>query len=114
MLLACNGAFLRLAGGQPEVGGSSNFHIKTPSITKDGPATVSAAMPTFKQGDFAREFYLHHEDDPQTPIAYRRFRVHLPDGTVTEGVTDAKGKSQIFSRGDVAHLRIDVLGPDHE
>ncbi|MBR7976766.1 DUF2345 domain-containing protein [Burkholderia vietnamiensis] len=107
------GAFLKLSGGQPEVGGSGNFTIKTPSITKAGTETASAVMPSFPQNSFARKFYLHPEGDPDTPLGHHRFRVHLPDGNSTEGVTDAGGMSQLFNRNDIENLRIELLGPNH-
>ncbi|OJA64503.1 type VI secretion protein Vgr [Burkholderia ubonensis] len=107
------GAFFKLAGSQPEVGGGSNFTIKTPSITKAGAETASAAMPSFPQGSFARNFYLHPEGDPDSPLGHHRFRVHLPDGGTTDGITDASGMSQLFNRNDIENLRIEVLGPSH-
>ncbi|WP_250500263.1 type VI secretion system Vgr family protein [Caballeronia sp. GAWG1-5s-s] len=108
------GAFFKLAGSQPQVGGSSNFLVKTPSISKAGAETASAAMPSFASGSFARKFFLHPEDDPDTPLGHHRFRVHLPDGNTKEGVTDANGMSPLFERNDVENLKIEVLGASHE
>ncbi|WP_244829932.1 type VI secretion system Vgr family protein [Caballeronia sp. TF1N1] len=108
------GAFFKLSGSQPQVGGTSNFLVKTPSISKAGSETASAAMPSFASGSFARKFFLHPEGDPETPLGHHRFRVHLPDGSVTEGVTDANGTSQLFNRDDVENLSIEVLGASHE
>ena len=113
MLTCGGGAFYKLKGSQPQVGGNSNLLIKTPSITKASPESASSAMPKFEQGSFARKFYLHPDGDPDTPMAHHRFRVHLPDGTSTEGVTDASGTSQLFNRDDVENLRIELLGADH-
>lgn len=108
------GAYYKLSGSQPEVGGSSNFIIKTPSISKAGASSVSSAMPSFQQGSFARKFYLHPDGDPDTPLAGQRFRLHLPDGSTTEGVTDTSGMSSLFNRDDIENLRIEALGPKHD
>lgn len=108
------GAFYKVAGSTPEVGGNSNLTIRTPSISKAGAASVSGAMPSFQQGTFARQFFLHPEGDPNTPLGHQRFRVHLPDGSMSEGVTDAGGTSGLFNRDDIENLRIDVLGPSHD
>lgn len=107
------GAYYKVSGSTPEVGGSSNLAIKTPAIAKAGAASVSSAMSQFQQGSFGRQFFLHPEGDPQTPLANHRFRVHLPDGSTTEGITDASGMSSLFNRDDVENLRIDLLGASH-
>ncbi|WP_322028906.1 type VI secretion system tip protein VgrG [Paraburkholderia sp. J76] len=108
------GAYYKVAGSVPEVGGTSNLTVKTPSISKAGAASVSSAMPSFQQGSFARKFFLHPEGNPNTPISGQRFRLHFPDGTTTEGVTDDKGMSQLFDRNDIENLRIEPLGASHE
>ena len=107
------GAYYKLSGSQPEVGGTSNFVMKAPSLSKQGPASVSSAMPTFQQGDFSRNFFLHPEGDPDTPLGNHKFRVHLPDGSTQEGVTDVSGNSSLFSRSDIESLGITMLGPVH-
>jgi type VI secretion system secreted protein VgrG len=87
--------------------------MKTPSLSKQGPASVSGAMPQFQQTNFARKFFLHPEGDPDTPLSNHKFRVHLPDGTTQEGLTDASGNSSLFNRDDIENLRIEALGPSH-
>ncbi|SAK97685.1 Rhs element Vgr protein [Caballeronia fortuita] len=108
------GAFFKLADSQPQVGGSSNFLVKTPSISKAGAETAASVMPSFASGSFARKFFLHPEGDPDTPLGYHRFRVHLSDGSTADGVTDANGMSQLFNRDDVENLNIEVLGVTHD
>ena len=107
------GAYYKLSGSQPEVGGTSNFVMKTSSLSKQGPASVSSAMPQFQEGNFARKFFLHPEGDPDTPLGNHKFRVQLPDGSTQEGVTDASGNSSLFNRSDIESLGITILGPVH-
>ena len=107
------GAYYKVAGSVPEVGGTSNLTVKTPSISKAGAASVSSAMPSFQQSSFARKFFLHPEGDQETPLSGQRFRLHMPDGSTTEGLTDANGTSTLFNRADIENLRIEVLGASH-
>jgi len=104
------GAYYKVAGSSPEVGGNSNLLVKTPAMTKAAAASVSSAMPAFQQGSFARKFFLHPEGDAETPLSGQRFRLHFPDGSTTEGITDAGGTSSLFDRDDIENLRVEVLG----
>ncbi|EYF07213.1 hypothetical protein [Chondromyces apiculatus] len=41
------------------------------------------------------EIVLTTDDDPQRPVAFRRYRVELPDGSVREGRLDARGAARL-------------------
>lgn len=93
----------------------SRINISVDLHTGDAQKKVELPlMPSFQQGSFARKFYLHPDGDPDTPLAGQRFRLHLPDGSTTEGVTDTSGMSSLFNRDDIENLRIEALGPRHD
>jgi type VI secretion system secreted protein VgrG len=76
------GAYLQLKGDSPEIGGGGPMTIKTNGHHWNGPASKSAELPTFGEGDFARtprllratdgepvpDMELHVERDGLEPI----------------------------------------------
>jgi hypothetical protein len=82
-----------VADGGGAVENSDSGANKSNSTTKAEPK---------KEENHWLEIELMSEDDPKTPVAFAKYVVELPDGSVVEGYLDEKGKARIdgIKKGD--------------
>jgi type VI secretion system secreted protein VgrG len=91
------GAHTRHAASHPDVGPAS--------VTPQGSLNATAER-------FDQKLQLRWQGS-QTPIANRRYRLHLENGGVQEGVTDAQGYTQqLQSELSFARYRVELLPPE--
>ena len=90
LILACGGAYIKLSGGNIELGCPGNILLKCTNVQKMGAASLDIA-PVEMPGGFGGGFILtDHEGTPQPSTPYR---ITTADGDVLLGVTDEKGKT---------------------
>lgn len=94
LTLVCGGGYIKIQGGNVEIGGPGKLLVKNQGISKQGAASMQGVMKSFEAGSFDERFALLHPISKE-PIANRRFRLTLPDGSVQEGVTDSQGKTPL-------------------
>ena len=94
LVLICGGAYIKLKGGNVEIGGPGKLLIKNGGIVKQGSASMQSAMKSFEPENFDEKFALVHPLSGE-PIPNAKYRMTLPDGSVQEGVTDAAGKTAL-------------------
>lgn len=109
LLLMCGGAGIRIKNGVIEELGPTRIVQKTPSLVYQDGESVSQAMPSFKEGEFARRYALHASDDPEHVLKNQKFRVHRQDGSVMEGVTDEQGKSALLNMHELEKMAIEII-----
>ncbi|MNK64479.1 Phage-related baseplate assembly protein [compost metagenome] len=97
--LLCDGAYIRLAGGNIELGMPGAFTVKAASHELSGPAGSGAALPVFKSpdvtaGDYAGRFRLRKTDER----AFERYRYRIKAGgtLLMEGTTDQNGETEFI------------------
>jgi type VI secretion system secreted protein VgrG len=90
VLINAAGAYLSLKGGGPEIGGPGPMQIKTAGHHWDGPASKSAELPTFGEGNFARTPRLLRGSDGQ-PVENMTLSLKRDDGAPVQGTSDASG-----------------------
>ncbi|WP_307743449.1 type VI secretion system tip protein VgrG [uncultured Pantoea sp.] len=95
LTLICGGGYIKIKGGNVEIGGPGRLLIKNSGIRKAGSGSMQGVMKSFEQDNFDESFTLLHPVSGE-PIASQRFRLTLPDGSVQEGVTDAQGKTPLI------------------
>lgn len=92
VLINSGGAYISLKGGETEIGGPGALAVKTAGHHWNGPASRSAELPTFSDGDFGRAPRLVRgtDDEPAKDVT-----VHLArDGEAAlSGTTDASGEA---------------------
>ncbi len=107
--LTCGGAYIRLQGGNIEIGGPGRFVVKTKSHSFERPASMAGETPAFDRGEMDRRVQLVRRGDggflPDT-----RYRVTRADGSVVEGVSDAQGRTSIAQSDHFERLNIEILG----
>lgn len=92
VLINSGGAYVSLKGGETEIGGPGALSVKTAGHHWNGPASRSAELPTFSDGDFGRAPLLLRGTDNE-PV--KDATVHLTrDGEAPlTGTTDAAGEA---------------------
>lgn len=90
LILTCGGAYIKLSGGNIELGCPGNILLKCTNVQKMGAASLNIA-PVEMPGGFGGGFILtDHEGTPQPSTPYR---ITTADGDILQGVTDEKGKT---------------------
>jgi type VI secretion system secreted protein VgrG len=117
LLVAADGSFLKLGDGPPVLGSKAPLRFHAPDYTLDGPESMAAQFPDFGAGGADQKLELRYprgvaDDDGAEPLGAlvkdMKMRVALSDGTSLEGVSDAKGKSELMAR-DAMHMAEIVL-----
>lgn len=90
-LMTEGGAYLKLSGGNVELGGPGTLTVKTSAHHWNGPASMKGELPTFSEGDLGRTPRLVSPFDG-APVEGVKVDVKAEDGSVLSGVTDADGK----------------------
>lgn len=92
--LMSGNAGIRIANGCVDVYGPTRVHLHTGAFDVPGPGSISDALPTFESGDVGRKFRLISPLDNQ-PVANVPYRITKADGTVANGISNARGETQL-------------------
>ncbi|WP_227729117.1 type VI secretion system Vgr family protein [Yersinia proxima] len=90
LILACGGAYIKLSGGNIELGCPGNILLKCTNVQKMGAASLDIA-PVEMPGGFGGGFIL--TDDNGIPQPSTPYRITTAEGDVLQGVTDDEGKT---------------------
>jgi len=90
LVLACGGAYIKLSGGNIELGCPGNILLKCTNVQKMGAASLDIA-PVKMPGGFGGGFIL--TDDKGIPQPSTPYRITTAEGDVLQGVTDEQGKT---------------------
>ena len=88
LVLNCGGAYIRLKGGEIELGAPGNIYLKAAHVQKLGGAsldTPATALPAGYSGSYALK------DESQAPTPFTRYQITTQKGEVFNGVTDKDG-----------------------
>jgi len=98
-LMTSGGAYIKLKGGAPEIGGPGALTVKTAGHNWNGPASASGDLPKFSEGDLSRTPRLLSPTDGK-PVEGVKLHVTRPDaGPVTgESAGDGTG-SKVAANG---------------
>lgn len=90
LLLACGGAYIKLSGGNIELGCPGQILLKSTNMQKMGPTSLDIASVEMPRG-FGGGFILTDEagvPQPSTP-----YRLTTAEGDILQGITDENGKT---------------------
>lgn len=96
VFVTSGGAYLKLQGGDIELGCPGSFTVKSAGHTWGGPASMSTDMPKFDHAPLGRVPQLVRTSDGQAVKGYEG-EVRKATGEVIKGTTDASGKLQPLS-----------------
>ncbi|CAM6640221.1 type VI secretion system Vgr family protein [Enterobacter intestinihominis] len=90
LVLACGGAYIKLSGGNIELGCPGNILLKSANVQKMGAASLDIAPIDMPVG-FGGGFIL--TDDKGIPQPSTPYRITTTEGDVLQGITDENGKT---------------------
>ncbi|WP_313111171.1 type VI secretion system tip protein VgrG [Pseudescherichia sp.] len=105
LTLVCGGGYIRIRGGNVEIGGPGKLLVKNQGISKQGSANIQGVMKSFEAGSFDERFVITHPASGKS-LANQKYEIHLPDGSVMSGVTDAMGHSSLVASQAIDGLKI--------
>ncbi|MEH4333938.1 DUF2345 domain-containing protein, partial [Enterobacter ludwigii] len=117
LVLSCGGAYIKLSGGNIELGCSGNILLKAANVNQTGPATLDTPPLTFLKG-YGGSFTV---TDPESGDIkpFTSYKVTSPDGEVLEGISDSSGKTAPFYSSTPGNVKIEFPreqkdeGPGH-
>jgi type VI secretion system secreted protein VgrG len=102
--IAEDGSFVKIGGGVT-LGTKGDIRHQAANFPFEGPAAMTAELPTFESGSPDQKFVLKygaHDDEPLV-AANRRFEIDMSDGSTLKGISDAAGKTEVLQR-DAMHI----------
>ena len=108
--MTAGGAYLKLAGGNVELGGPGALTIKTDGHHWNGPASSKAELPSFDEGDLGRmPQVLSGLDD--SPVSGVKIVVDREDGSQQVVDADSEGKGAAIVGDSLEKLRVRIFRP---
>ncbi|CNI09372.1 Rhs element Vgr protein [Yersinia frederiksenii] len=96
LVLTCGGAYIKLSGGNIELGCPGNILLKSANVQKMGAASLNIAPKTFPRG-FGGSYALTDEKTGEA-LPFTRYQITTSAGDVYSGTTDIEGKTaKIFT-----------------
>lgn len=103
--IVSGGAYLKLKGGDVEVGGPGAMTVKTAGHHWDGAASAKTDLPRFDAGDFQRTPRLLRATDGK-PVAGLEATVAVEDGATLSGNTNTAGEGPKVVADRLAQLDV--------
>lgn len=105
LTLICGGGYIKIKGGNVEIGGPGKLLIKNTGTKKSGLANMQGVMKSFEPSTFDEKFVITHPISGK-PLANQNYDIHMPDGKVFSGITDSSGNSSLIISKSVDGLKI--------
>ncbi|MFX2608333.1 type VI secretion system Vgr family protein [Enterobacter mori] len=105
LTLICGGGYIKINGGNVEIGGPGKLLIKNTGISKAGIGSMLGVMKSFEPSTFDEKFVITHPVSGK-PLANQNYDIHLPDGKILSGVTDSSGNSSLIMSKAIDGLKI--------
>jgi type VI secretion system secreted protein VgrG len=110
LLFHCGGAYIRLKGGEIELGAPGNIYLKSAHVQKLGGASLDTPATPLPPAGYAASYTV--KDDAQAPVPFSRYRITTQQGEVFSGVTDKDGRTMSAHTLVPGDLKIEF--PDSE
>ncbi|WBG92694.1 type VI secretion system tip protein VgrG [Pantoea piersonii] len=95
LTLVCSGAYIKLKGGNVEVGGPGKLLVRNGGIKKTGSVEMQGVMKSFSPESFDERFVITHPVSGK-PLLNQKYEIHMPDGQIISGTTDNQGYSSLI------------------
>ncbi|WP_404654371.1 DUF2345 domain-containing protein, partial [Raoultella terrigena] len=105
LTLICGGGYIKINGGNVEIGGPGKLLVKNSGIKKAGSGSMQGVMKSFEPSTFDEKFVITHPV-PGKPLANQNYDIYMPDGSMLSGITDCLGHSSLISSKAVDGLKI--------
>ncbi len=108
--ITSGGAYLKLSGGEVELGGPGALTVKTNGHHWNGPASLGTDLPRFGEGDLGRTPRLLRPTDG-SPVEGMKLHIGQPEANDAAGQTDAGGRGPKVSSNRLQRLKNFFLMP---
>lgn len=108
LILKCGGSYIRLSSTGIEDGTRGDRTVKSAAFSRQGPASLSETMNTWKNVDFNDAYVLRNPSTGE-PLANTAIELIRGDGTRLKMVTDENGKTPLQKSLFVEDMRIRTL-----
>ncbi len=105
LTLICGGGYIKIKSGNVEIGGPGKLLVKNAGIKKAGSGSMQGVMKSFEPESFDENFIISNPASGK-PIANQKYEIHMPDGSVIAGITDAMGYSSLVASKASDDLKI--------
>ncbi|WP_393970437.1 type VI secretion system Vgr family protein [Kluyvera intermedia] len=109
LTLICGGGYIKIKGGNVEIGGPGKLLIKNTGIKKAGSGSMQSAMKSFEPESFDEKFIIRNALT-QEPLPGKSYKITMPNGTVVTGITDALGATSLNSSDLIDDMIITLTG----
>jgi type VI secretion system secreted protein VgrG len=104
-LMVTGGAYLKLKGGNIEIGGPGNLTVKTAEHHWNGPASAKTDMPRFDAGTFERTPRLLRATDGK-PVEGVEAHIERDGGGTMSGQTNAAGEGPTVNTDRLEQIKV--------
>ncbi|SFN14924.1 type VI secretion system secreted protein VgrG [Candidatus Pantoea varia] len=108
LTLICGGGYIKLKGGNVEIGGPGKLLIKNSGIKKSGSASMQGVMKSFESDSFDEKFVVTNALTGH-PIGNLPYKISMPDGKIIQGMTSASGETELSHSEVVDHMILSFL-----
>ncbi len=105
LVLHCAGAYIRIKGGEIELGAPGNIYHKVANVQKLGSASLTTPT-TPLPGGYSASYVL--KNDAQLAMPFTRYRITTSAGEVFSGVTDKDGKTMAVHTLTPDNLKLEL------
>ena len=107
LLLSCGGAYIRLKGGNIELGCPKNILLKSMNVQKLGATSLNTPLEELPRG-FCEGFTVKNKETGK-PVPFVQYRITTGEGNIYEGVSDQDGKTMPIYTAAPTKLKIEQV-----
>lgn len=108
LTLICGGGYIKIKGGNVEIGGPGKLLIKNTGIKKAGSGSMQGVMKSFEPSTFDEKFVIRNALTKE-PIPGKAYKITMPNGSVVSGITDASGATSLNSSDVIDNMIISLV-----
>ncbi|MDD9644350.1 DUF2345 domain-containing protein, partial [Klebsiella michiganensis] len=108
LTLICGGGYIKIKGGNVEIGGPGKLLIKNTGIKKAGSGSMQGVIKSFESGSFDEKFVIRNSLTKE-PLANKAYSITMPDGRIVSGVTDLNGSTSLNASDVIDDMTITLI-----
>ncbi|QIB21090.1 type VI secretion system tip protein VgrG [Escherichia coli] len=105
LILSCGGAYIKLSGGNIELGCQGNILLKAANVNQTGPASLDTPPVTFPKG--YSEGFITTSSASGAVKPFTTYKITTAEGEVYEGISGAEGETSPIFTSMPSQLKIE-------